>query len=101
MCFHFELEYFFHAFDNCIWPTISSPLIFQQNSYISTERQKNIFAYLQLTNFVVWTHDNDQLRRIITLETIMIWKYPWNFIGYFACKTAYIIQTWMDKIMLS
>ena len=81
MCFHFEQEYFFHAFDNCIWPSTSIPLIFQQNSYISTEKQKNVFAYLQLTNFVVWTHGNDQLRRIITLENIMVWKYPWNVIG--------------------
>ena len=69
MCFHFEQEHFFHAFH------------LQQNSYISTERQKNIFAYLRLTNFEVWTLGNDQLRRIITLEYFMIWKYPWNVIG--------------------
>ena len=81
MCFHIEQEYFFHAFDSCIWPSTSSPLIFQKKSYISMERQKNIFAYLKLTNFAVSTHGNEQLRRIITRENIMIWKYPWNVIG--------------------
>ena len=63
-----------------IWPTISSHMVFKQNSYISKERPKNVYVYLQLINFVVWTHGNDQLRCIITLEHFMIWKYPWNVI---------------------
>ena len=72
---------FLSCIDNFIWQSTSSSLIFQQNSYISTKRQKNIFPYLQLTNFVIWTHGNYQLRRIITLENIMIWKYLWKVIG--------------------
>ena len=68
MFLHFEQEHFFQAF---MWLTISSPLIFFKNSFISTERLKNIFAYLQLINFVVWTNANGQLRYIITLEHFM------------------------------
>ena len=83
MCFHFEQEHFFHAFylitvfdQLLLVPWYSSKIpIYRRKG------KKNIFAYLQLTNFVVWTLGNDQLRRIITLEHFMIWKYPWNVIG--------------------
>ena len=51
--FSFWVRIFLSCINNLIWPSTSSPLIFQQNSYIWTERQKNIFAYLQLNNFVV------------------------------------------------
>ena len=37
-----------------MWLTISSPLIFEQNFYVSAKRQKYLFAYLELNNFVVW-----------------------------------------------
>ena len=65
-----------HLFDNYIWPTTSSLLIFQQKFLYIDGKAKNIFAYFQLINFVVWTHGNDQLKRIITLKHFMIWKYP-------------------------
>ena len=51
-----------------IWPTTSSPLIFEQNFYISTNRLKYVFAYLQSIKFLVWICGSDQLGRIITLE---------------------------------
>ena len=60
--------------DNCIWQfdqLFLDPL--QQNSCISIKRLRNVFAYLQSINFVLWTRSSDQLRRIITLE-----KYPWK-----------------------
>ena len=82
MLLHFEKERFFHAI---IWLTISSLLIFQQNSYILMERIKNIFPYLQLINFVVWAHGNDQLRRIITLEHLLL-KVP--------LKCLWVVRMW-------
>ena len=72
-------EPFFHAFIwfwqlyMTIWPTISSSQIFEQNFYISTKRLKNVFAYLQLINFVVWwIRGSDQLRCIIKLENLKV-----------------------------
>ena len=73
-------EYFFHAFiwllivyDNLtICPAIFTPLISEQNFFISTKRLKTVSAYIQSVNFVVWAHGSDQLRRIITLENLKV-----------------------------
>ena len=56
-----------------IWPTISSPLIFEQKFYVSTQKKKkNVFAYLQSVNSVVWISGSYQLRCIITLENLKV-----------------------------
>ena len=55
-----------------ICPTISSPLILEQNSYISTKRPRNVFAYLQSINSVVYTCGSDQLKRIVVLESLKV-----------------------------
>ena len=67
---------FTHFFDwqlyLTIWPTISSPLMLEQNSYISTKMLRNVFAYLESINSVVYTRGSDQSRRIITLENLNV-----------------------------
>ena len=67
---------FTHFFDwqlyLTIWPTISSPLMLEQNSYISTKMLRNVFAYLESINSVVYTRGSDQSRCIITLENLNV-----------------------------
>ena len=83
MHFHFEQGHFFHpfylitVFDQLLlvaWYSSKIPIYRRKG-------EKNVFAYLQLTNFVEWTLGNDQLRRIIALEHFIICKHPWNVIG--------------------
>ena len=86
MFLHFQQEHFFHAFilliilyDNLtdyFW-SLDIPTKF----LYMDRKTKNVFAYLHLINLMLWTHGNDQLRCIITLEHFMIWKYPWNPTG--------------------
>ena len=66
-----------------ILPTTSSPFMFEQSSYILAEWLKNVFTYLQLTNFVIWARRLDQLRRVITIENF---KLP--------LKVSWVVRMW-------
>ena len=66
-------------FDNCIWKyTIFDQLFLvpwysnKSSMYQPKKKKKNVFAYLQSVNSVVWISGSYQLRCIITLENLKV-----------------------------